>query len=202
MPLLPTKTLPEDYKPVFQMDLSKNKGLAIGLNVTALALFLVFGVWFARISMRLRPELWQEGRAVSLGTSEVLSLVLALVLMTVLHEGVHGLFFWWFTKEKPKFGIKLLYAYAAAPDWYLPRNLFLIVGSAPLVLLSAIGIALMPVFPLGWMPGLIFFLTFNAAGAVGDILTVIVVLNQPKEALVNDLGDNFTVYGVETPISY
>ena len=198
----PTKTLPENFKPLVQMDLTRNKGLAIGLNVMAVALFLVFGVWFARLSMRLRPELWQDGHVVSLGTSEIFSLILALILMTLLHEGVHGLFFWWFTKEKPRFGVKLMYAYAAAPDWYLPRNLFVIVGLAPLVLLSAIGIALMPVFPLGWMPGLIFFLTFNGAGAVGDMLTVLVVLYQPKGTLVNDLGDKFTVYGVEPPSSY
>ena len=72
-----------------------------------------------------------------------------MLVMIVLHEGLHGLFFWLFTREKPKFAFKGFYAYAAMPDWYLPKKEYLITALAPLVgitLLGVLGLALLP----GW----------------------------------------------------
>ncbi len=192
-----TQQLPPDYQPVYTLDLSQNKVAAIALNLGALALFLVFGVWFARLSMRLRPELWQSGSSVSVASTEIYSLVIALVLMLVLHELTHGLFFWVFTRQRPVFGFKLMYAYAAAPDWYLARTPFIITGAAPLVLLTLFGILLMLIVPLALVPGLIFFMTFNAAGSIADIYTVMVLLYQPKTVFIQDRGDSFTVFSNE-----
>lgn len=187
-----TKTLPAGYTRVYSMDLLKNVPFAIALNIIVVVMWLVWGISFARLSMRLRPELWAGG--VSLGMLEVNSLIGALVVMTVLHEGVHGVLFWLYTKEVPKFGVKLMYAYAAAPEWYLPRNEFMLVGAGPLIFLTLLGVALMPVLPLGLLPGLIFFLTFNAAGAIGDVFTILVLFQHPKDVLVNDQGERFSVY--------
>lgn len=193
----PTKTLPPDYKPLYTLDLTKNIGVAIFLNIAVVIMFVGFGRWFALLSMRLRPELWKDWGQITVSDIDLLSLGIAFVLMVVLHEGIHGLSFWLVTREPPKFGVKLLYAFASAPDWYIPRNQFIAVGLAPLVLLSILGVVLMPLFPLNWTPGLIFFLTFNAAGSVGDLLTVFILFYRPKDVLVNDLGDSFTIYGVE-----
>ncbi len=51
-----------------------------------------------------------------------------LIVTLVLHELVHGLCFWSFTRDRPRFGWKLIYAYAAAPGWYLPRGRYLTVA--------------------------------------------------------------------------
>ena len=83
----------------------------------------------------------------------------------------------------------------AAPDWYLPRNPYLIVGLAPLVLLTVLGLGLLPVLPRSVLPPAWFALTFNAAGAVGDMVVVGWLLTKPRSVLVNDEGDKFSVFG-------
>ncbi len=190
-----TKELPADFKELYKLDLSKDKGIAIWLNLTALVMLLICGVGFARFSMRIRPDLWANEQVLSYNKQEFISIILALVSMLILHEAVHGLFFLFITGSMPKFRLKLMYAYTAAPDWYIPRNLFFFATLAPLVILTGSGLALMVVFPLSWLPGLIFFLTLNAAGSVGDILVFTILMGHSSKVLVNDKGDSFRIYG-------
>jgi hypothetical protein len=113
----------------------------------------------------------------------------------VLHEAIHGLFFWVFTRSRPVFGVKLLFAYAGAPDWYIPRNQYSIVGIAPLVMISLVGFLLIPLIPLSTAQILLFGMVMNAAGAVGDIYVCGRVLRLPPDVLVRDTGFVFDVYG-------
>jgi hypothetical protein len=114
--------------------------------------------------------------------------------MLVLHELVHGAFFWLFTHQRPHFGFKGAYAYAAAPDWYIPRRQYMLVGISPLVVLSLLGVLLLPVLPAGALLPWLVALAGNAAGAVGDALIVGWLLFQPDSVLVQDHGDAVTVY--------
>jgi hypothetical protein len=112
----------------------------------------------------------------------------------VLHELIHGLFFWLFTRTRPAFGFKGAYAYAAAPGWYIPRSQYIIVGLAPLVLITLGGFALLVVVPAWLIPALLFVVVMNGAGAVGDIAVVGWLLVQPRATLVHDLGDAVAIY--------
>ena len=192
----PTKTLPPNYQTVYALDLIKNVRIALFLNLAVLITFFIFGGLFSQISAQIRPEIAVGGKQSFLADVNILSLVIAFIMMVLLHEGIHGFFFWVFTKERPNFGFKLLYACAAAPDWYIPRNPFIVIGSAPLVLISIAGAALLPLVPISWISGLVFLLTFNAAGSMGDVYTIIISLTHPKEVLVNDHGESFTIYGI------
>ena len=196
------RELPEDYDLRHTLDLNKNIKLAIGLNLAGLVLFFVFGVLFYWLLSLVRPGLIFEGEFLSSGLlvsdSFLLQLlVIALVYMgmIVLHEGVHGIFFWIYTRERPKFGFKGLYAYAGAPDWYLAKKPYLIVGVAPLVLISAVGFAAMALAPAAWIFPILMFITLNASGAVGDIFAFFWILLIPEEILVQDFGDRMQVYG-------
>jgi hypothetical protein len=62
------------------------------------------------------------------------------------------------------------------------------------VLLSALGVALLPIVPLGFIPLLLAFLVLNASGAVGDIAIVCWLLFQPTTLLGRDTGDAIIVY--------
>ncbi len=196
-PMNPTKTLPEGYRKIFEFDLKKNILVSIVLNVGVLFLFVFFGWMFVQASFVLRPAFWEGNQANLLGNTELISYALALILMIVLHEGAHGFFFWRFTGDRPFFGLSWSYAYAAAPDWYLPRNQYLVVGLAPLALLSLGGLVLLPFVPLSLMPGLVFLMAFNAAGSVGDMFVVGYLLTRPASVLINDVGNAFSVYGME-----
>jgi hypothetical protein len=102
-------------------------------------------------------------------------LVTACVATIILHEAVHGLFFWIFG-GKPQFGVGSFgwfcpYAYATAPGVPYTLGQMVVICLAPLVSLSAAALMLM------WLaPGLstiaaAAFLT-NFSGAVGDLWLV------------------------------
>ncbi|MCP4541758.1 MAG: DUF3267 domain-containing protein [Chloroflexi bacterium] len=117
------------------------------------------------------------------------------IVMVILHEAAHGIFFWYFTRERPVFGLELPFAaYAAAPDWYLPRRQHLVVGLAPFVLLTLIGVVLLPIVPAFVVPVLLLIIVTNAAGSTGDFVMVIWMLVQPRNMLVQDTGVAITIY--------
>ncbi len=72
----------------------------------------------------------------------------------------------------PLFGLRGLYAFAAAPGWYIPRNPYLWIGLSPLVLISIFGLLLVPLIPQSVLFAWLFGLTYNAAGAAGDLYFV------------------------------
>lgn len=202
-----TKTLPEQYQAYATIALAKNKGLFLLLNLVGLGLFIGFGWLFVRIALLLRPDVTPllhvidftstGGVLITLPFVWIPGTLAAFFVVPVLHEATHGVFFWLFTRARPRFAYKVVYAYAAAPDWYLPRGPYLLVGLAPLVLLSLLGVALQPFLPLPLQPFLIACLVLNAAGAVGDIAMTCWLLLQPASLLARDTGDAVTLYRAE-----
>lgn len=192
----PTKTLPPQYQHKGILDLSNNRRLALVLNVSGLLLFLLAALFFIQAAVFLRQD---NGMNITFdsGFSLLLALLaclLVLLLTIVVHEAIHGLIFWLLTKEKPTFGFKGFYAYAAVPDWYLPRSPFFVAALGPLVLVTAVGLLLVPVVPQTMLPFLLSWLVFNTAGSVGDVAVVIWLLRQPHATYVNDFGDGIAIY--------
>lgn len=195
----PAQSLPEDYQPTGTLDARR---LINALLLTLGALILLTPAYglFNRAAVWLSGGGYSgglEGLTIS-GVWQVIQLVLVILLinavMLVLHEGAHGIFLWAFTRARPVFALKAYYAYAAAPGWYFPRRHYLIVSVAPLVLLSLAGLALMPFFPLAWLPALVGFLTLNAAGSIGDLAVFFWLLFHPPGAYAYDTGDAVTFF--------
>jgi hypothetical protein len=190
----PSQTLPPGYRAILEIDLQKNIPLALALNLIALGFFITFGWAFSQLAALAREDFRRAGALFDLSPAAGLALMFVLLAVLVLHEAVHGVFFWLFTRSRPQFAFKFLYAYAAAPGWYLPRNRYAIVGLAPLVVISLAGWLLIPWLPfpaalLAW-----YAITFNAGGAAGDLLIVAWLLTRPAAALINDRGDAVTIY--------
>lgn len=164
-------------------------GLAAGLLLWALP--------------QLRPDLLGFSFTVS-GIGDLLRFVLlGLVLMAVvvvLHEAIHGLLFWRFTGDRPRFGFKGLYAYAAAPGWYLPRNQHLVVALAPLLLITLGGLLMIALIPTAAVLPLVLVVALNAGGAVGDLVAAIWLLRADAAALVQDTGDSMVIFAAEEPV--
>jgi hypothetical protein len=192
----PTQTLPIGYQSSGIFDL-KSRKILIGLNVVGILLVLFFLWFFGLIASLLRTDLGSgsfefSGIAESFGVLGGLLASIALVL--VLHEAVHGAFFWIFTRHKPVFGFKGLYAYAAMPGWYIPRNQYLVVGIAPFILLSLLGVALIPFIPLNFIWFLLIALVMNASGAVGDLAVVFWLLTKPTTTMALDQADSIELF--------
>ncbi len=193
----PTQTLPETYQLEDSLDLSKDKRLAIILNLLGVVVFLLSGGIFVRLALMLRG-----GNEFSVAFDNLLlalfMCVLVVFLAVVVHEGLHGISFWYLTKGKPKFGIKGLYAYAAVPDWYVPRRIYFAVALAPLVVVTVVGVLLMPVVSQVLLPFLLIWMVFNFSGSIGDVTIVAWLLRKPQTVYINDFGDGVSIYCSET----
>ncbi|MBN1813940.1 MAG: DUF3267 domain-containing protein [Anaerolineae bacterium] len=197
------KTLPVDYEPIGMLDFSQSKAALIVVNVIGLVLmglFIWLGVWFLGLvfpGVDVILALWSvTGGVAGLG-GRVLIVVLALVVTLgagVLHELVHGLFFWVFTRERPAFGARSLYFYASAPDWYLPRSQHVLVGLSPLILVTIIGLVVALLASPAVAAWVLLAVVANAGGAAGDLMAAFWLLRQPAETFVRDTGLALTIY--------
>ena len=193
-----TLHLPEGYRSIGTLDLTKNLRLLVYMNIAGAVLLVGFYYLFIRAAMWMRPEAASQGLTSSFqGLGGVLVILLAVVIIyaavIVLHEGTHGIFLAWFTRTRPVFAFRGYYAYAAAPGWYFPRNQYMLVSLAPLVLLSLLGLVLLAFVPAGWFLTVISFAAFNGSGAIGDLAVFIWLLRQPPTCLAYDVGDAVTL---------
>ena len=195
----PVQTLPDGYTLKQSLDLSANTRALLGLNLVGVVLFFLFAWLFSSLAVRIRPDAVSIFPVIEIGSLlGALWLVLALLalqaVMIVLHEGLHGFFFYAFTRARPKFAFKGLYAYAALPGWYIPRREYLVICLAPLVGITLLGFLMIAVIPPAWIPAVLVVMTLNAAGSVGDMTVAAWLLRAPAGSLANDQGDAFNLY--------
>ena len=106
-------------------------------------------------------------------------------LMLLLHELLHGAaFLLW--GGRPYMGVKLPYAlYCGAKNQLFRRNQYLVVGLAPLVIITLAGIIFTLLSPV--LASYTLFVTVgNISGAAGDLWSVRRLLRLPPAALVED----------------
>lgn len=188
-----TKTLPANFTLYHSLDLA-NRNLIIGMNVTGILLLFVFGWLFWGMAALLTPQLFWLQLQIFLGTMRIPTVLLIIALVVLLHELCHALFFWLFSRERPHIGFNLLYAYAAAPDWYFTRRQFVLIGLAPVLLLTLVGFIALPWVSVVTTAHLVLALTVNAAGAIGDCIVVIWALGQPAHIMLRDEGTAVSAY--------
>ena len=193
----PTKNLPDNYVLHRKLCLLDRKSLIL-VNLWGVALFVGSAVLFPRVAR------WLSG-AVNTNTEFILTgltgiagfiglLVGVTVVMIVVHEGLHGVFFYWFTHDMPKFAFKGFYAYAAMPGWYFPRREYLITALAPLVGITALGVLGLALLPSWADAPLVWLLILNTSGAVGDLWIAGALLRAPAGVLGCDSGDSAELY--------
>lgn len=192
-----TRRLPEDY--VLRVRFSvRDQRTALALNSAGFAALFLFGWLFLMVALYLRPV---EAAAILSsdwgGYSPLIVIIVILLLawaVIYLHEGIHGLGFWLATRTRPVFGLRSLYAFAGAPDWYIPRDQYLLIGLAPLLVISALGVFLLAFVPQPLIGAILVLVVMNASGAAGDLWICLLLLRQPADALACDSGEELRVY--------
>lgn len=192
-----TQVLPLNYHPSGKFDLKSKKQIII-LNLVGLVL-LIFSIWFSGwLANFLRgssaTSFSFQISSMSTALIAIGKLLLTIVFVLVLHEGIHALFFWVYSRQKPVVGFKGAYAYAAMPGWYFPRNQFMVIGIAPLIVISLIGVLFLAILPLSSINLVLVALVINTSGAVGDLFVVIWLLTKPRETFANDKIDSIEFY--------
>ena len=184
-----TQTLPLNYQPSGKFDL-KNMKQIIWMNVAGL-IILIFSIWiFSWLLAQTRPEIENsfsfQFSSLSTILISITTLLFTIIIVMLLHEGFHAFFFWLFSKQKPIIGIKGAYAYASLPGWYFPRNQYLVIGIAPLVFITIIGIILLVFMPASALNLVLVALIINTSGAAGDIFVVVWLLTKPTTTYALD----------------
>ncbi|MCB8968922.1 MAG: DUF3267 domain-containing protein [Ardenticatenaceae bacterium] len=189
-----TRDLSSSYELLQIVDLTGPK-LTIGLNLAGLALLFVCGWVSMKLAAEINPHYLMLPLRLFARSFSWFTFLLVLLTTVIAHELAHAFFFWFFTKERPQIGFGLLYAYAAAPTWHFPRNQFLLIGLAPLIFLSGIGLSLLPFVGETAVSHLILALTLNVAGATGDMYVCGRLLTYPAHVLARDEGAVISIYG-------
>jgi hypothetical protein len=126
------------------------------------------------------------------GLGLILVILAALVFLPVVHELVHGAVAA-LCGGRPVYGIGPGVAFCHFRE-LVGTRCYAAILVAPLLVLSILGVALMPITP-GLLRGpLLAFLVTNASGAVGDIASLIQLLRLPPNALIADTSHGFEVY--------
>jgi hypothetical protein len=199
-----TRTLPDGYIQTHEFNLAKNKRLAILLNIVGFIIFVLSFVLLGLFVRWVRPDLSTITFTIRGDVSallQLLGLFLLVALIMVVHELIHGLFFWVFTRSKPTYALRPAYAYAAAPDWFILVRQYWIIGLAPLVLIDAIGILLILLAPAGWILTILLLVALNTAGSIGDMLITARLLRLSPAGLAKDTGDSVCFFEPATALS-
>jgi hypothetical protein len=119
--------------------------------------------------------------------------LLLVVLILPLHELIHGVVIARYG-HKPRYGVKLFVLFATSDGALFRRNEFVRIALAPLVVISAVGSAIMLFLPFGLGYWIALAITLNAAGAIGDLWMTAVALRYDPSALVRDEADSMRIF--------
>jgi hypothetical protein len=141
-----TQSLPDGYVQSDEINLKKNKRLAILLNIGAFIIFIPMFYLLSRFIALVRPDITNFSVTITIG--KVFGAIGLVVLVLNIHEIIHGLFFWIFSHGRPVFALRPLYAYAGAPTWFFPKRQYAITALGPLVIIGAVGLLLLLLAPV------------------------------------------------------
>ena len=178
--------LPSGYKEVFKIDLLNNRKMFVIVNVintVIAAIMFVAGLFF-------QPE----GADFKLIHAIVMSI--GMWVYIILHELVHGIFMKKFSGQKPKYGWKVIYAYAGS-DAYFCKSHYMIIAMAPVVVWGIVlGILNLFVSP-GWFWTVYAIQILNISGAAGDFYVTYLMTKMPEDTLTQDTGTDMTLYSAK-----
>ena len=175
------RTLPSGYKKAMTIDLLNDKKPLITVNV--ISLILAAATFILGLCINEFHFDWLL----------FLSVVFIVIYM-LLHELVHGIFMYSFSKVKPTYGFNWGYAYAGSTA-YFSKIHYIIIALAPIVIWGIV-LGIIGFFTVDTKWFWVFYLVqcMNISGAAGDIYVTFLFSKLPKDILVNDTGIVMTVY--------
>ncbi len=187
-----TQTLPAGYIQSAEINLKKDKRLAILLNIGALFVFILMFYLLTGFTALVRPEVKNFSENITI--VKMLGALGLTVVVLIIHEIIHGLFFWIFSHGRPVFALRPLYAYAGAPTWFFPKRPYAITALGPLVVIGAVGLLLLLLAPMSWILMTMFLVALNTGGAVGDLFVFTRLLKCSPTSFANDTGEVVTFF--------
>ena len=111
--------------------------------------------------------------------------LLLIVLYMYVHELIHGLFIWTFSRKRPLFSFNIRKPYAAlAPGAFITRNNDLIAMYSPLIIITLTGLIVWPIVPMQAIPAVILIISVNIGASISDIVQSIWLIRFDKNSVV------------------
>ena len=186
--------LPEHYVPILEVDLQKNKKLAIIVNVAAILIGIVMIA--AAIPFVPMTALFDLSQGMGAYLLRFLVLIVGTVGYIYGHELVHGICMKHYSNVRPHYGFAGIYAYAGS-DAYFDKKSYIIIALAPVILWGVVFAVILPFVPKAWFWVVYFLEVFNISGAAGDLYVTCKFLGLPADILVKDIGVSMMVYAAE-----
>jgi len=182
------RSLPKNYRLSEVMDFvrSRKQLLIVGWSgIIVTAVMIAFGL----IAYPFAPT-WEFLKSCWWAWAVIPSLYVAYIL---LHELTHGLLMHALSGVKPKYGLKLPYAYAGS-HVYFDKKSHNLIALAPLMVWGAVLFALERTLPAQWLWILYMIQISNVSGSVGDVYCVLHLMKLPGDILIQDTGTRMRIF--------
>lgn len=171
------------------------------LALLSLLLLIIGAIFFGLLNYAAYTLQTHSSPGISGGGNPLLWIginIIGYILILPIHELIHAAaFVLW--GGKPYFGTKLPYAlYCGAKNQLFHRNQYLVVGLAPLVVITLAGIIFTLISP-ALASYTIFATVGNVSGAAGDVWTVRKLLRRSRSILVEDTESGYRAWELTDP---
>ena len=189
-----TRQLPPGFVEIARIDLARNKKEALIVNGLALAIGIVMiVVGLIGVPVSTLFSMTSLGEYIL----KLVTLLVGMVVYIILYELIHGAFMYRFSRVKPTFGFKSVYAYAGSTAYFNRRD-YLIIALSPIVLWGVVLAILTAIAPIGWFWPIYAVQILNVSGAAGDLYVAWRFRKLPQDILTQDSGTDMTVYAAAT----
>ena len=186
-----TAELPEGYKPIYSVDLRKNKKAALTVNIMAIiitAILIIPMLFLMPIS-----GLFDMSAGFPAYILRFAALLLFQLAYLILHELVHGIAMKICGTKKVNYGLTGMYAFAGSSDYYRKRA-YIFIALAPVIFWGIVLAVITPIVPATWFWAVYLVQVTNLSGAAGDMFVTARFSRLPGDILVRDSGVSMTVY--------
>ncbi len=187
-----TEKLPNNYQQRMEIDLNKNKKLAVWVNLSSILLLLPFASFY--YIFFFKP--FAIPKISSLIINSIV-FIFGLIAAIILHEAIHGITFKAYSpKAKIKFGFTGLYAYAGNSSGYYYKNAYNTIAIMPCVCIT-LALIITLFFVRNYSD--IFFVIYaimsiHFTACFGDFYVCFVLSKLPNHTYILDNGTSMNLY--------
>lgn len=181
------KTSPKGYRQIEVMDFVRNRRQLLIVNIAAMVVMVVM----IAAGLLLYPfaPTWEFLKANWWAWLVAACMYIAYI---PLHELTHGVLMHILSGVKPKYGLKLPYAYAGS-NVYFDKKSHNLIALAPLIVWGVVLFALERMLPAQWLWIFYFIQISNVSGSMGDVYCVLHLMKLPGDILIQDTGTRMRI---------
>jgi hypothetical protein len=126
--------------------------------------------------------------------SSIIFIIAGYFFLVIIHELIHALFIWIFSRKRAHFKFSLIYASAGASDRYFDRSSYIVIALSPVIIISLFLYLLINLSSPDLYNGILLVLALNISSAIGDFYISFITATKEKETLVRDEGEIMHFY--------